>query len=108
MKTERLVTIILFLFLTPQECLGQTGQYHPFPESNAHWNVEAEGCCWSNCSSPPLPNPVIRDYLFSYSITGDTVINSQTYRKLHKSGTMHEHCLYGSSINNWIIINEYA
>jgi len=50
---------------------GQTNVYHPFPDSNAIWiNLY--------CNTPP-PNC----YIYWYSVKGDTIINSITYRKLN-------------------------
>lgn len=52
---------------------AQTSVYHPFPDSNAVWNMECH--VWPGCvSQPPF------EY-FSYTIAGDTVINSATYHK---------------------------
>ncbi len=55
------------------EAKAQTSVYHPFPDSNAVWNMECY--VWPGCvSQPPF------EY-FSYTIAGDTVINSATYHK---------------------------
>lgn len=84
---------------------AQTGQYHSFPEANAQWNVSSQACCATNCPGPPFPNPVFIDYEYSYFISGDTVINALTYNKIYRSGSSHEHCFFGSSVNNWYFEN---
>lgn len=101
-----LLILINFLFCTFVN--AQTSVYHPFPENNAIWNITAQGCCWIDCPSPPNPNPIIGDYNFSYSFSGDTIINGSTYRKILKTGTAYEHCNFGNFINNWYSIYEYA
>lgn len=55
------------------EAKAQTSVYHPFPDSNAVWNMEC--IVWPMCvSQPPF------EY-FSYTIAGDTIINSTTYHQ---------------------------
>jgi hypothetical protein len=83
---------------------SQTSIYHPFPDSNAVWAIQAQGCCVNNCPPPPLPNPVLDDYNFSYFIQGDTTI-SNIYHKVYQSGTIHSHCAFGNFIDNWTTIN---
>jgi len=51
---------------------AQTNTYHPFPDSNATWNIHysfAFAC----------PFYVDLNAYYSYTITGDTIINSQNY-----------------------------
>ena len=67
-------TILLLSFtLLTLFAKGQTWVYHPMPESNATWNF-----------SMYIPCPAIVSLYEYYSITmtGDTVINGQTYHKL--------------------------
>ena len=51
---------------------AQTTVYHPFPDSNAVWNVNFWMGCWGGVSND------------NYSITfsGDTIVGSQSYHKL--------------------------
>jgi hypothetical protein len=89
---------------------SQTTLYYPFPDTSAFWTVQDWACCWTDCPSPPLGNPVIDDYNFSYFLQGDTVIATNTYHKVYKSpGTAHEHCAIAGTLNNWWILTaEYA
>jgi hypothetical protein len=84
---------------------AQFNQYHPFPEQDALWNVTSQGCCVTNCNTPPNPNPVLTDHEFSYYISGDTTISANLYSKIYRSGSVHEHCFSGSSVNNWFYEN---
>ena len=52
---------------------GQTSVYHPFPDSAAVWNIEAD---W------PCPQVINLYADFSITITGDTLISGQIYHKL--------------------------
>lgn len=100
--------LVLLAALSIGKAQAQTSVYHEFPDSNANWNIVAQGCCWTGCPGPPTPNPVLGDYNFSYYIGGDTIINSVTYHKLYKSGSMHEYCYAGNYINNWVYYDDYA
>jgi len=52
----------------------QTSVYHPFPDSNACWNIDmSQGMCFPGGWS---------DEKYSIAISGDTAINGQTYHKL--------------------------
>lgn len=104
MRTQLLIFATIISFTS----YGQTSVYHPFPDSSAIWNISAQGCCWNLCPSPPTVNPVLGDFNFSYSIIGDTIINSITYHKLLKSGTEHEHCAFGNFIDNWYSFSDYV
>jgi len=66
------LSVVEVLFLHP--CKAQTNVYHPFPDSDAFWNVswDDEGCFSSNI--PPS--------LYMYSIAGDTILGSYTYKKI--------------------------
>jgi hypothetical protein len=68
---------LLFLFISPFFSKAQTNVYHPFPDSNAVWNVHTilYGLCnWSGAAN--------EESLNSYILTGDTVIGSYTYHKI--------------------------
>jgi len=66
--------LLLFLtvFISMTYAQGQTTDYHPFPESNAVWNVNFVSGCMIGTD---------QEY-YSITLTGDTSINSQTYHKL--------------------------
>lgn len=97
---KKLIPLIIFLpFL---QAKAQTSVYHPFPDSNAVWNVYAYSCCWAaNCPPPPTPNPVLMDSYYTYFIKGDTLVNGTLYHKIYKNGYSHEHCNFGNTVNNW-------
>ncbi len=101
---KHIYTLLLGIFLC-SSAWAQTSVYHPFPDSNAVWNVFAQGCCANNCATPPFPNPVMQDFVMSYFLAGDTLINNMTYQKLLKSGSAHEHCYFGTGVNNWNFFN---
>jgi hypothetical protein len=65
--------MIVFMVLTNVFAKAQTSVYHPFPESNAIWNIDCIAWPCYNSNSP-------HEY-FSYTILGDTIINSITYHK---------------------------
>jgi len=52
---------------------GQTSVYHPFPDSNAFWNCSYGGSC---------STMVYFNHDYTYTIIGDTIINSFNYHKL--------------------------
>ncbi len=67
--------IILFTFLSLATITNaQTTIYHPFPDSNAHWNFYIEYFCF------PMQNNVIDHY--SIEIGDDTLIGGSTYHIL--------------------------
>lgn len=71
MKKLLLVLALAPLFKAP----AQTSVYHHFPDSNASWNIHVLQLCW-------LGGWINIDY--SIVMTGDTLINSQQYHKLHR------------------------
>lgn len=95
------LVLVLLLNIFFWHANAQFNQYHPFPEADAQWNVSSQGCCVTNCNGPPFPNPVVTDFEYSYFLSGDTTINSIIYNKIFRSGSAHEHCLFGSAVNNW-------
>jgi hypothetical protein len=65
--------LLLFSILFTLFVNGQTSVYHPFPESNATWNFHYSNYCFANGNG---------DDYYSITISGDTLINGQTYQKL--------------------------
>ncbi len=64
---------VLLLFVSGW-CVGQTNVYHPFPDSNAVWNVyTGQSCGWVFD---------MFEVKYSYVLTEDTVINDTVYHKL--------------------------
>jgi hypothetical protein len=94
--------LIITLMLAACKLSAQTSVYHPFPDNCAVWTQFFESCCAASCPGPPYPNPVLYTQNFSYAIQGDTLINGNTYHKLYRSGTSHEHCAFGSVLYNWM------
>lgn len=66
-----LLLIALFAALSSQ---SQTNLYHPFPDSNAVWNINYYWACMGS-----EPN----NDLFSLTYSGDTIIGSTSYHKLN-------------------------
>lgn len=71
---KKILFLILFssgFFCSP----AQTSVYHPFPDSNAYWNI---------MGIQPWGCPFSQDYYewFSITISGDTTIGNNVYRKL--------------------------
>lgn len=67
-------TFLFFILLTALGVKSQTPVYHPLPDSNACWNIEmSQGMCF-------LGGWSVEKY--SIFISGDTVINGQSYHKL--------------------------
>ena len=65
--------LLLFSTMLTLFANGQTSVYHPFPDSNAVWNIHFQLYCFANGTG---------DENYSITISGDTLINSQTYHKL--------------------------
>jgi len=63
--------ILMFFISLTLGGFAQTSVYHPFPESNATWNVFWDGGFFSVCMET-----------FSYNLSGDTVISNLTYHKI--------------------------
>src|SRR4051812_17318900 len=72
MKKILLFFSLSFLLLNTK---AQTSVYHPFPDSNAVWNMGRSGGLQSCYNSGYHEN-------FSYIFIGDTVINTRTYHQL--------------------------
>lgn len=66
--------LLLIATISMLSVKSQTSVYHPFPDSNACWNINmSQGMCFMGGFSS-------EDY--SIIISGDTIINNQTYHKL--------------------------
>ncbi len=105
MKLKLLAAVIIGTSLFCSIQLQAQATYFSFPDSNAVWTEQAQGCCYNYCPPPPNPNPVLLDLSFSYYIQGDTIINGAACHKIYQSGITHEHCNFGNYINNWGVIN---
>ena len=74
------MTMKIFLFLIAAlfslTAKSQTSVYHPFPDSNAVWNIDY---LIYNVSIICGGHP--DDFQYSYEMTGDTIIGSNTYHK---------------------------
>ena len=69
MKLFLFISIALF---TMKGAIAQTNIYHQFPDSNAIWNVTFGGYQSPSCSK------------YSYTLIGDTIVNTNTYTKISK------------------------
>ena len=69
---------IFFVILLFQFAFTKAQTYHPFPTSNAKWEVYE----WGPSQFPTS---------FKYYLNGDTVLNSTNYIKLMREGVC-EHC----------------
>ncbi len=68
--------IVCIFFLSKFSVFSQTTIYHPFPESNAVWNINYSlNCNWAG----------IANENYSISFSNDTTINLLTYHKLTTS-----------------------
>lgn len=94
----------LLLTATTLTASAQFSVYHPFPDSTAFWNIWSQGCCANNCPGPFI-NPVLQDFLYTYEMNGDTAINGLTYHKMYYSGSGHEYCSMGGTLNVWNFFN---
>ena len=65
------------LCLSSEMAKTQTNIYHPFPDSNATWNV-------SYFQASPCPTWTTGEY--TYYFGNDTIINSTTYHSIFKNG----------------------
>ena len=85
MKPQLFLKIICILYFNFQYVKIVTAQsYIPFPETSANWNVS-----WSDvdCYVSGL-----QDGVFTYYYNGDTVINSNTFHKVYRSGLCIQCC----------------
>ena len=71
------IALVLVLFAIKQ-IKGQTNHYYPFPNLNAVWSE-------SYSAYPGNAPPEICSW-YQYTIGGDTIIGSNTYVKVYKSG----------------------
>jgi|SRR5688572_16880957 len=92
--------LLLIAAVSTLSAKAQTSVYHPFPDSNAVWNIMTQLCCYNSCTVP-FPNPYFLDFNFSYYLQGDTTANGYVYHKIYQSGITHEYCAFSSTVNNW-------
>jgi hypothetical protein len=74
------IFLSLFIFFSVQ-VNSQSSIYHEFPDSNATWNFHSNNFCW-------FPQGSIDD-LYSFTLSGDTTINSNIYHKLNTPFIQH-------------------
>src|SRR5262245_56270590 len=67
--------LLLFCFLFSLSAKAQTNVYHPFPDSNAVWNIYFEQYYIT------IPC-TLSEFRNSYIISGDTIIKGLKYHKL--------------------------
>jgi hypothetical protein len=72
---KKLLLFLVIFVSTFSQVKSQTSVYHPFPDSNAVWNFNYTLYCFTDGGS------TYENY--SILMSGDTVINSQTYHKLN-------------------------
>lgn len=73
MKKLFLVFSVFVIASAAKQSHAQTNVYHPFPDSAATWNIHFGWYCFMNGTG---------DENYSITISGDTLISSQTYHKL--------------------------
>ena len=84
---------LIFLFLlTSLDSFSQTSVYHPFPNSNAYWRVNY----YESPSNPCTGTGLLASYQYTYD--GDTIINSNIYKKILKSGAIFSLCYPGTPL----------
>jgi hypothetical protein len=70
------ILILIILFTGTLKAVAQTSMYHPFPDSNAVWNIQYyDPVSCGSCSNQHYE-------WFSYVFDQDTLINSTSYHKL--------------------------
>ena len=74
MKKLLLLSLTLMLLFSNLQTFGQTSVYHPFPDSNAVWNIDSHEPCGLYFDT--------WEHLYSIIISGDTIINAINYHKL--------------------------
>ena len=74
MKKLLLLSLTLMLLFSNLQTFGQTSAYHPFPDSNAVWNIHFSITCYWNGT--------MGNNFYSIAISEDTLINGQVYHKL--------------------------
>lgn len=65
--------LLLITVILPLSSMAQKSDYYPFPDSNAQWNM--------HLSLMGYPGPA-QEELYSIIISGDTLINGLSYKKL--------------------------
>lgn len=82
LRLTRFIFIIsLFCFLNSYKGIAQTNVYHPFPDTNAVWRMD-----WYTGTTGMCKDVFYFHSAFQYTMGGDTLINSFTYKKIYRSG----------------------
>jgi len=77
--------LLLFLLSFALSAKAQTSVYHPFPDSDAVWNIDYQQYSISfQCT--------LYESQYSYIIDGDTSINGHNYHKLWTPVVFHDTC----------------
>ncbi|HKR06651.1 MAG TPA: hypothetical protein VJY62_18600, partial [Bacteroidia bacterium] len=87
--------LLLFSLLIRYPCISNAQNYIPIPESNATWNIHEQG--YYPCS---FGNYQWGNQDLSLSISGDTIINSITYKKLYGTGHFYTSEIIGVFCND--------
>lgn len=74
-KTKHIFILILTFFVFQYSVQGQ--EYLPFPTDSATWHTLY--------SWPEMEPPYVSYFTTKYEVVGDTLINSEVYKKLYKS-----------------------
>jgi len=69
-----IVTLSVVEVLFPNPCKAQTNVYHPFPDSNAVWNIYTGEYCGFGFD--------VWDKSYSYIFSGDTLIGGNNYHNI--------------------------
>ena len=75
---KRKLLLFFFLLIISISVRGQTNVYHPFPDSNAVWNIDY--VVWLGCGT--ISFPYTRYERYSYILNSDTTINNLQYHKV--------------------------
>lgn len=78
------VLVFFCLCLAVDAAESQTNIYHPFPDSNATWNVAY--------ILQPCPASVSAEY--TYYLGGDTILNTVNYHSVYMNGVIHPGACY--------------
>jgi hypothetical protein len=69
--------ILIWTLLISTTSIGQTSSYHSMPDSGAVWNFHYTFYCfWTGGG--------VADIYYSLTVSGDTIINGNTYHKLYR------------------------
>jgi len=82
--------LIFVIMLTVIVGKGQSSVYHPFPDSNAVWRVDASFAC-------PVNYLYWAHSYYQYTMGTDTTIGLYTYKKIYQSG-LFAYCTNNSDV----------